>query len=465
MAKYIRLGSFNKNSKYIFITIFCKILTNSFFGIKYNINIKMYKFFKIIDTDWQKKISIHSTIHKLFCYIILLILSGILYKYETKVAQSDSLIRNTERISNLSAIKLIHNDGNPDLLKKSPQIVILIISIWISAEILMALYYRIGLRDLDFWMFELLIISYLNSKMFKLKIYKHHKVAIYFNVIACSILKFSSFLISFFQEHSLYYEYVYYIPIGIIYYFMILFLRAYSINKLKWLMDLKYIAPSIILMITGIIGIVMYLIVCLVSTYVKCLTVDFSPNLCRILSRDYKENYYENFIIYFESLREFPTTEIVLEILTVLFGSISYFAYYFFYILVIKYLTPVHLSFTNSIYYFFLHLILFINNKLSKEKSDSSFNYYKFFVDILCESLSFIGFLIYLEIIELYFCKLYYDLKKYIIRRSIIDIDGNFSIDDTSTIMDDNNQEKEDENIFNCNKKVSELTQKKKNNI
>ena len=464
MAKYIRLGSFNKNSKYIFITIFCKILTNSFFGIKYNINIKMYKFFKIIDTDWQKKISIHSTIHKLFCYIILLILSGILYKYETKVAQSDSLIRNTERISNLSAIKLIHNDGNPNLLKKSPQIVILIISIWISAEILMALYYRIGLRDLDFWMFELLIISYLNSKMFKLKIYKHHKVAIYFNVIICSIFKFSSFLISFFQEHSLYYEYVYYIPIGIIYYFMILFLRAYSINKLKWLMDLKYIAPSKILMITGIIGIVMNLIVCLVSTYVKCWNVEFSPNLCRIMDKNSMEKYYESFIVYFESLRHFPTTEIFLEILTILLGSISYFAYYFFYILVIKYLTPVHLSFTNSIYYFFLHIILFINNQLSKGESESDFNYSKFFVDILCESFSFIGFLIYLEIIELYFCGLYYDLKKYIIRRSIKDIDGNFSIEDT-TIMDDNNQEKDDENIFNCNKKVSELTQKKNKNI
>ena len=129
MAKYFRLGSFNKNAKYIFITIFFKILANSIFGIKYNINIKMYEFFKLINTEWQEKISAHSTIHKFFCYIIFLFLSGIMYRYETKAAQGDSIIRNTERISNLSAIKLIHNDGNPDLLKKSPQIVLLIISI------------------------------------------------------------------------------------------------------------------------------------------------------------------------------------------------------------------------------------------------------------------------------------------------------------------------------------------------
>ena len=68
-----------------------------------------------------------------------------------------------------------------------------------------------------------------------------------------------------------------------------------------------------------------------------------------------------------------------------------------------------------------------------------------------------------MEIIELHFCGLYFDLKKYIIRRSIIDIDGNFATDDT-TIMDDN-QEKDDEDIFNDNKKVSELIQKKNNNI
>ena len=463
MAKYFRFSSFNKNAKYIFITIFFKILANSIFGIKYNINIKMYEFFKLINTEWQEKISAHSTIHKFFCYIIFLILSGIFYIYETKAAQGDSIIRNTERISNLSAIKLIHNDGNPDLLKKSPQIVLLIISILICAEILMTLYYRIGLRDLDFWMFELLIISYLNSKMFKLKIYKHQKVAIYFNVIICSILKFSSFLISFFQEHSLYYEYAYYIPIGIIYYFMILFLRAYSINKLKWLMDLKYIAPSKILMITGIIGIVMNLIVCLVSTFVKCWNVKFSPNLCRIRDNNYKEKYYESFIIYFHALQNFPTAEIFLEILTILLGSISYFTYYFFFILVIKYLTPVHVSFTNSIYYFFIRIILFINNQFVEGKWESKFKYSKFFIDILCESLSFIGFLIYLEIIELHFCGLYFDLKKYIIRRSIIDIDGNFATDDT-TIMEDN-QEKDDENLFNDSKKVSELIQKKNNNI
>ena len=127
----------------------------------------------------------------------------------------------------------------------------------------------------------------------------------------------------------------------------------------------------------------------------------------------------------------------------------------------IKYLTPVHVSFTNSIYYFFIRIILFINNQFVEGKWESKFKYSKFFIDILCESLSFIGFLIYLEIIELHFCGLYFDLKKYIIRRSIKDINDDLPFDET-TIIDDN-LEKDDDNIFNSDKKVSELVQEKNN--
>ena len=164
MAKYLRFGSFNKNSKYIFIVIFCKILTNSSFGLIYNSN---YTSFKLIKIRGQERLSKHSTIYTFLCYVMVLIFSCILYLYERKVTQSDSLIsRNKERTSSLSAIILIHNDGNPDLLKKSPQIVLLIISIWVSSQILIAIYYQIGLRDLDFWMLELLIISYLNYLLF-----------------------------------------------------------------------------------------------------------------------------------------------------------------------------------------------------------------------------------------------------------------------------------------------------------
>ena len=121
----------------------------------------------------------------------------------------------------------------------------------------------------------------------------------------------------------------------------------------------------------------------------------------------------------------------------------------------VKYLTPVHLSFTNSIYYFFVHILLFIMT----DKNESAFNYSKFWVDILSESLSFIGFLIYLEIIELHFCGLHHDLKIYIIGRSIKDKNGNFPIDDTSII--DESPEKDNDNIFNSDKKVSELVQEK----
>ena len=47
--------------------------------------------------------------------------------------------------------------------------------------ILEDIYYKSTLKRLDFWMFELPIVTYINYKMFKMKVYKHHLFAIYIN--------------------------------------------------------------------------------------------------------------------------------------------------------------------------------------------------------------------------------------------------------------------------------------------
>ena len=51
----------------------------------------------------------------------------------------------------------------------------------------MDLFYKCGLRDLDYWMLELIIVSRLIERMFHLEIYKHQKFGIYFNIIFCGI--------------------------------------------------------------------------------------------------------------------------------------------------------------------------------------------------------------------------------------------------------------------------------------
>ena len=89
--------------------------------------------------------------------------------------------------------------------------------------------------------------------------------------------------------------------------------------------------------------------------------------------------------------------------------------------LIINYLTPMHFMFSSLIYIFLFKLIKLIRKNI---QTGSFFNkddliYYLDFSEYIC---SFIGFMIYLEIIELNFCNLNYNLRKYINKRSVEDI-------------------------------------------
>ena len=493
MGTCISFGSFNKNSIYIFLATFFAILTNYIFGYDFN---NSFVFLKLFQTETQLNLSRHSIIHDFFCYITVLIISFCLHKYEIKANRRESHI-NIEKSKCLidskksSPIELIHNDSGEDLFQKSPYIVIFIIALWVFQKFLLDFYYKSGLRDLDYWMFELIIISYLNTKMFNQKLYSHQKCAIYFNSVFCLIFKLSSFFITFFKvdnEHkNLYRKSYWFIPIGIVSYILIIFLKVYSISKIKWLIDLKYISPSKLLLISGFVGIIINFIICIVSSFIKCQNFGFRTHFCEVSYYNYEEQnkarknisrYLENYDIYFKTLtgeilnENYNKMEIALEVFIIFFGSISNFLYLYFYILIIKYLTPVHFIFTNSIYFFFIQIILLINNKIRTEyyftgnNKFTSLKFFKFIFEILGEFFSFFGFMIYLELIELNFCGLNYNLKKCIIRRSIQDLDFRVKYESISLFNDEDveeEEEKEDKISFSSNKyKFSELSLNKK---
>ena len=89
--------------------------------------------------------------------------------------------------------------------------------------------------------------------------------------------------------------------------------------------------------------------------------------------------------------------------------------------LLVRELTPLHKIFTYPIQYFIEKIILcykLIGNAPRK------FIIEQYGIDIASDVISFLGFLIYLEIIELNFCKLNYNLRKNIMTRgdSICDV-------------------------------------------
>ena len=89
-------------------------------------------------------------------------------------------------------------------------------------------------------------------------------------------------------------------------------------------------------------------------------------------------------------------------------------AYRLFVFKVVQYLTPIHQGFSLPIFYFLEKISLIYN-----VNSDEPMKYLHetFALDLTSDVAAIIGFLIYLEIIELNFCNLNNDLRKYIILR------------------------------------------------
>ena len=124
-------------------------------------------------------------------------------------------------------------------------------------------------------------------------------------------------------------------------------------------------------------------------------------------------------------------------------------------LLIIQYLTPVYIIFYSSLYYFIIEIISIFNNKIKnnyyfngRQKNDEK-KFYIFLLELSGNIISIFGFLIYLEIIELGFCKLNYNLRKYIEKRSVDDI--------TQSIGCDSFNEEDEQSERNKKSLVSEL--------
>ena len=284
-------------------------------------------------------------------------------------------------------------------------------------------------------MFELLVISYINAKMFNLKIYNHQMLSIFFNSFICLLFRLPYFIISFSLEEkgnekdpkSLFEISGWYIALGLIIYIIIITIRAYTYTKIKWFMDLKYISSTKLIINISFIGILISLILCIIQTNIECRP---KINFCEVSYNNSSSKYLDNFGVYYETILGLKNYEIIIEICIILFGMIfNYFALYYD-ILIIKYLTPVHMIFYGSIYYFItkiFELISILYNKIKTnnfydEKKNDEERFYLFLFDLSGIFITIFGFLIYLEIIELEFCKLNYYTRKNIEKRRVEEI-------------------------------------------
>ena len=426
MGNKISLGEFNIYYIYIILYINFELLSDYLYG--HNFFKKEYDIFstiKIFPSETQNDFADHYFIHQIFNYLGTLIIAII--------TQKKSLFKKIVRASSKS---LIYKNVEEEIKSRlSFGFYLFIIILLVLEEQLIYIYCKF-FKDIDFWMIELLIIAYMNSHMFKINIYKHQKLAIYFNAIVPLILKIATIFLSLkvdeFKKELLYVKMpILILPFFPIYIFLIS-LRSYINTKIKWYMDIKYISEEKILISYGFFGALLGIIFSIITTIVA---------KKRESSYGSQYNFFEDIFEYFDIYKN-GIYESFLEILLILLSFIISFCKYYFFLVVIKYFTPVHAIFSNPIYYIFDKLFLFINTLINTkgkffDTRNKDIKILKVLLDLSGDILSILGYLIYLELIVLHFNKYDYNIKHNIMKRSKLESLPNIDIDESVNFDDE----------------------------
>lgn len=391
MVCCIGFGEFNKKYIYILIAVIFKFISQLTIGLGYS----CLNGFSPLSENLSKS-SITFFISTFICSIII----GLICWIKTSRIQYED----EELISSLSRTASISLETNQKGKSGKKLVGLLILAglIFVFCEVYDQLFYFNGLSGLDYWMFEIIFLTFFMAKFLKYINSIHHRISLYICVSSSFVIKLISS-----QLHSRtiddgfnnkkdvnIYDYIedkyshwLYIPLFIITFLIMITFRSLGNTSIKYLMDILYVSPFIILIIYGGCGIVFSLL------YI-------------IFDIIFKKEYLGELNIFQD------------KIANTLFYAIIYgignSVKLLFDILIIKDLSPFHMFAKYKIYYVLIQIILLFNKFIDKFQA---FFFVEFTSDIIC----FFGFLIYLELIELRCSGLNYNLKRNIIERSSIE--------------------------------------------
>ena len=440
----ISLGELNRSLLFILLMSLSMVFNQYIYGFIYiecfyNMNIYRILYNAIID-DKKTDFPHHRIFDPFFSYIGVFLISIFLPKENKKTEiiknedeESDDL---GHRYSSIY-IPLIHNSLGTYLKERKGRIFyIFVLILWVAEENLLLIYVDI-FQDLDFWFFELIFISIIFSKIFVFKIYSHQKLAMALSICIGSILKIYNITLSFEKEiqqdekNKKFYSKYPLLCFFALFYLLLIITRSYVNTQIKIFMDLKYISHRTLLMSYGITGAVMCLVFGIFTSLVPCFSF-IHGYVCKI-------NYGGE--MYFDEIRNYLESgmNMLVRAIVIILGIITFFFNKYYCTLIIKLYTPIHVIFSFPIQYFieknFLLVFtsIFFRNDLFTEENQLE----KFLLDVSGDIISIFGFLIYLEIIELNFCKLNYNLKKNISARSEHDYRFSLGIENESEKIKD----------------------------
>lgn len=358
----------------------------------------------------------HKLIRVLYSYMSCFIFGYIFYKISKKIRQNKDKQKNQKTAEMKSARKLIYKKFTPS---RQSKILLLIVSAVFPLQIVirkLISFYKVG--DLDLWIFNIFFLSIFMHYFLGYNIYKHQKYSLIFIYITnLCLLVYGSFIPKIKGKDSSI-KMLGFLSILLLFVYIILSCASSSSKVLfKYLMDLKYMSPYKLIYIMGIFGFFFTLITLIITSSINCQNIQ-NRNNCKVYNNQTKLFYYDSIPIYFSNLHNKIKTnktsffvEIIIVTPIILFVN---FAQFTFNMLIILYLNPNYILINDCLYYSVKKLLEFI-------KDPSSYYLVKFIVEYIAEMLAILGYMIYLEIIELRFCGLDSDIKKHIIDRSIRD--------------------------------------------
>ena len=213
-----------------------------------------------------------------------------------------------------------------------------------------------------------------------------------------------------------YKNHIFIIPIIVICYFLITLIRYYSLYKIKYFLDYKFIPMDKFFVVYNIIGIAIFLFAAIISSLIKCVdksTLNDIDLICLVQSGD--DYYFDSFSYFFEKLwsNQRTTSSNIFYLFLFFLGIILNTLRVIYFILIIRNLSPEYYSCSYDLYFTVTNVMSLI--KAIIKNVDIKVEIY----NLLAEIGALIAILIYLEIIELKFCNLNHDLKNHIENRGI----------------------------------------------
>ena len=479
---FIGLGKFKSHNSFIFILVFFKFVSDYLEGF----NSKEY--YKKPPTEDFVDFGSIFAYHPLFrdfmfffgataCGVILYFI----YRKNEKIRVGSVTL---EKISSMR----VHLLGEK---RFSFYIDLSIISFVYALNVLLRTFLLSMKFDAGFWTLEILFVIFLSIKILKVKFGNHQKVTIFILAfLLFSLQIIDSFIPAtdhnckdeachdkYLNDNNLYifitkkFGHFSFVILILMVYILNFIMRDFSWVRLKFLMDIKSIPLFKILLFIGIFGCFLVIICFIIFSNVPCeimenitiinnkyfnitnnQEVDFMRQVCGLINYDEQNNrltfYYDHFLIFFKDITNSVRQAVEISIIPIYF--IINIMIHFCYAMILKHLDPNAMLVNVNFNYLISRTFTYIKNKANKEYLTVA----KFVILQLCELLAIVAYMIYIELIELKFCKLDYHIKKQIeqrgIKESIVNLNEYDDFEDYGVEMHKKNDD--DINLYNSQK-------------